>query len=76
MHGSLSTGTNPLLCCLTIKNIAVKNWITFFLLVPFCSSGAGGDPVIFLHCYTDSWYSFEKVLMQLPLSVHAHMLSL
>lgn len=36
---------------------------------------ADGDPVIFLHGYTDSWYSFEKVLMHLPLSVHAYVLS-
>jgi len=36
---------------------------------------ADGDPVIFLHGYTDSRYSFEKVLMHLPLSVHAYVLS-
>jgi len=36
---------------------------------------ADGEPVIFLHGYTDSWYSFEKVLMHLPLSVHAYVLS-
>ena len=36
---------------------------------------AGGDPVIFLHGYTDSWHSFEQVFAHLPLSIHAYALS-
>jgi len=36
---------------------------------------ADGEPVIFLHGYTDSWHSFEKVLMHLPSSIHAYVLS-
>jgi non-heme chloroperoxidase len=31
----------------------------------------GGEPVLFLHGYTDSWYSFSPVLSLLPLAVHA-----
>jgi pimeloyl-ACP methyl ester carboxylesterase len=34
-----------------------------------------GIPVIFLHGYTDSWYSFEQVLQSLPESIHAYVLS-
>lgn len=34
-----------------------------------------GTPVIFLHGYTDSWYSFEKVMLHLPPSIHAYSLS-
>ena len=36
---------------------------------------ADGDPVIFLHGYTDSWHSFEKAMMHLPSSVNAYALS-
>ena len=36
---------------------------------------AGGVPVIFLHGVTDSWRSFERVLPQLPTSIHAFVLS-
>jgi pimeloyl-ACP methyl ester carboxylesterase len=35
-----------------------------------------GIPVIFLHGYSDSWYSFEQVLTLLPNSIHAYALSL
>lgn len=34
-----------------------------------------GEPVIFLHGYTDSWHSYETVLKHLPLTVHAFALS-
>lgn len=32
---------------------------------------ADGEPVLFLHGYTDSWYSFTRVLEQLPPGIHA-----
>src|SRR5262245_36939969 len=35
------------------------------------SGSAGGEPVLFLHGYTDSWYSFAPVLPRLPASLHA-----
>jgi pimeloyl-ACP methyl ester carboxylesterase len=34
-----------------------------------------GIPVIFLHGYTDSWHSFERVLPHLPESIHVFALS-
>jgi pimeloyl-ACP methyl ester carboxylesterase len=34
-----------------------------------------GTPVIFLHGITDSWHSFERVLPNLPESIHAFALS-
>lgn len=36
---------------------------------------ASGTPVIFLHGYTDSWYSYEQVMRNLPPSVHVFSLS-
>jgi pimeloyl-ACP methyl ester carboxylesterase len=35
------------------------------------SGPAGGEAVLFLHGYTDSWYSFSPVLPLLPPSCHA-----
>jgi pimeloyl-ACP methyl ester carboxylesterase len=32
---------------------------------------AGGDPVVFLHGWPDSWFSFSGVLEELPRRVHA-----
>lgn len=44
--------------------------------IQYVEQGAvSGTPVIFLHGYTDSWYSYEKVMMHLPPSVHAYALS-
>ena len=36
----------------------------------------GGDPVILLHGYTDSWFSYSRVLPLLPASYHAYALDL
>ena len=39
----------------------------------YAEQGAvSGTPVIFLHGYTDSWYSYEQVMAHLPPSVHAY----
>jgi non-heme chloroperoxidase len=35
-----------------------------------------GVAVIFLHGYTDSWHSFEKVMSYLPASIHVYSISL
>ena len=35
---------------------------------------AGGDPVVFLHGWPDSWFSFSRVLEELPRWVHAFVL--
>ena len=44
--------------------------------IQYVEQGAvSGTPVIFLHGFTDSWYSYEKVMMHLPPSVHAYALS-
>ena len=34
-----------------------------------------GIPVIFLHGYTDSWHSFETVLLNFPRNIHAYAIS-
>ena len=34
-----------------------------------------GNPVIFLHGYTDSWHSFESVMRNLPANLHAFAIS-
>ena len=34
-----------------------------------------GIPVVFLHGYTDSWHSFETVLLNLPRNIHAFAIS-
>src|ERR671914_345453 len=40
--------------------------------LPYVEQGdPSGVPVILLHGYTDSWYSFEPVLPHLPESIHA-----
>lgn len=42
----------------------------------YAEQGAvSGTPVIFLHGYTDSWYSYEQVMTHLPPSIHAYSLS-
>ena len=44
--------------------------------IQYVEQGAvSGTPVIFLHGFTDSWYSYEKVMMHLPPSIHAYVLS-
>jgi pimeloyl-ACP methyl ester carboxylesterase len=40
--------------------------------LPFVEQGdESGTPVVLLHAYADSWRSFERVLPQLPSSIHA-----
>jgi len=44
--------------------------------IQYVEQGAvSGTPVIFLHGYTDSWFSYEKIMMHLPPSIHAYALS-
>jgi non-heme chloroperoxidase len=44
--------------------------------LPYVEQGdPSGVPVILLHGYTDSWYSFEPVLPHLPGSIHAFALT-
>ncbi len=44
--------------------------------LPYVEQGdPSGIPVVFLHGYTDSWYSFEPVLPHLPESIHAFALT-
>lgn len=66
---------NKLLSLPTNYKLKTANLSTGVQLQYAEQGDADGDPVIFLHGYTDSWYSFEKVLMHLPLSVHAYVLS-
>jgi len=41
------------------------------LRVPYAETGdSGGEPVVFVHAYVESWRYFEVVLEQLPSSVH------
>lgn len=35
-----------------------------------------GSPVIFLHGFTDSWHSYEKVMQELPENIHAYAITL
>ena len=56
----------------TLKTIKLSNNVN----LEYVEQGyAGGTPVIFLHGYTDSWRSYEKVLPYLPESIHAFALS-
>jgi non-heme chloroperoxidase len=44
--------------------------------LPYVEQGdPSGVPMILLHGYTDSWYSFEPVLPHLPRSIHAFALT-
>jgi non-heme chloroperoxidase len=44
--------------------------------LPYVEQGdPSGVPVLLLHGYTDSWYSFEPVLPHLPRSIHAFALT-
>jgi pimeloyl-ACP methyl ester carboxylesterase len=55
-----------------IRSVKLKNGIR----LEFAEQGASsGIPVIFLHGYTDSWYSFEQTLHLLPESIHAYVIS-
>lgn len=55
-----------------VKNIQLSTGVE----IQYVEQGAAsGTPVIFLHGYTDSWYSYEKAMMHLPFSVHAYVLS-
>lgn len=55
-----------------VRNIQLSTGVE----IQYVEQGAAsGTPVIFLHGYTDSWYSYEKVMMHLPFAVHAFALS-
>ena len=42
----------------------------------YAQQGApGGEPLVFLHGYTDSWFSFSRLLPLLPARYHAYALS-
>ncbi|HKZ65974.1 MAG TPA: alpha/beta hydrolase, partial [Chitinophagaceae bacterium] len=66
---------NKLLSPVSNYNLQMINLSTGVQLQYAEQGDANGDPVIFLHGYTDSWHSFEKLLAHLPLSVHAYVLS-
>ncbi|WP_327375376.1 alpha/beta hydrolase [Streptomyces sp. NBC_01216] len=41
--------------------------------LPYAEAGyPGGTPVVMLHGYTDSWWTFEPVLRRLPTSLHGY----
>ncbi|MEV6106090.1 alpha/beta hydrolase [Streptomyces sp. NPDC051940] len=43
------------------------------LTLPYAETGQpGGTPVVLVHGYADSWWTFEPVLRHLPASVHAY----
>ncbi|MRG48360.1 alpha/beta fold hydrolase [Chitinophaga sp. SYP-B3965] len=55
-----------------VKNIQLSTGVE----IQYVEQGAvSGTPVIFLHGFTDSWYSYEKAMMHLPFSIHAYVLS-
>lgn len=55
-----------------LKNISLSTGVD----MQYAEQGdASGTPVIFLHGYTDSWYSYEKVMHLLPPSIHGFALS-
>lgn len=56
----------------TIRSVELPNGIT----LQYVEQGhPGGVPVLFLHGFTDSWRSFERVLPHLPASIHAFALT-
>jgi pimeloyl-ACP methyl ester carboxylesterase len=52
----------------TIKRVQLASGLT----LEYAEQGnPKGTPVVFLHGYTDSWHSFERVLSYVPESIHA-----
>jgi pimeloyl-ACP methyl ester carboxylesterase len=55
-----------------IKSIELPNRVT----LPYVEQGdPSGVPVLLLHGVTDSWHSFERVLPDLPQTIHAFALT-
>ncbi|MDY7091689.1 MAG: alpha/beta hydrolase [Acidobacteriota bacterium] len=51
----------------TLDTITLDNGVT----LEYAETGRGlGKGVIFLHGYTDSWFSFSQVLAELPRGCH------
>lgn len=56
----------------TLDNVTLANGVT----LEYAERGHGkGQAVIFLHGYTDSWYSFSRVLELLPPRYHGYALT-
>ncbi len=59
-------------CDLKVKDVRLDTGVT----LNYAEQGfKHGPTVIFLHGYTDSWFSFSRVLPLLPLDIHAYALS-
>ncbi|MBL8515481.1 MAG: alpha/beta hydrolase [Betaproteobacteria bacterium] len=55
-----------------VKSITLASGLT----LPYVESGArDGEPVIFLHGYTDAWPSWQRVLAHLPTTLRAFAIS-